>query len=1090
MNHHLFILHKMVAQERRRLLAQTIVLRFSQATSIFLFASTALHLAFWWMPLAALPLVWDILVICYLVSLVGILFDNLLFRPPELIATARLLEQEGAQKIAHPLLSIALELEKEPHTADTVTRVFAMAADQAPLFAHKTNRNNKKPLLLLSAALVVALTALVLLHPRLCTFWHVPFNVYHEGAMTIRPGSLSVPFNASVTCTLQPYGLRLPSSRFTRVTSGTGKTIDTLLRPDSNGIFTVALNNLTASTGYWFSYGAIRSREEKITVVPLPLLYRLLVTIVPPAYTHLPRQELQDGVGDFSAYGGSEVQVSLESSALQQAFVLYGNDSLQLQTNGTSASGSFIFTQSDTYTFLLQDTLGQMSRSLPRYHMNLTPDAPPAVRFIQPGENRACEPSQRETLWVEGADDIGLQELRIFWRSGGAKDSNQMSTDLSKEITGKTVSAQVVWEMQAFNLYPGDTLFYWARGKDGRSPGHAQEATTDTFYFRIPSFREIHEQVLEKEQYAENRISEALAKQREILSDVAQLDRATAEAQKPTWNQQQMAKQIKRAVQAQADSLQKSLASLEENVDKMRNEGKLDDEITKKMAEIQKALQELIAQFGDSLLFKPQQGDEMTMDELRQSIDKLKEMLPELSKQLDNALQYLAQLKNNREFARLAEQAQALAAKQAQLTVQQVAKRSAAKQNSLLQQIRELQEQVQRALGKEAANLPGQTLQKISDEAAAMQQQMEQDRMPSVATQNSMSSNLASLGEQLQSKMSSAMVGKMHKQREQLLDLAHNALDLASWQKEVDRMGHNKSDAAAIAQAESQQALREAIGILKRLADSLSLLPPAVMRELRKKIEETVISSNAARAAMGEMDGSYALRISERALSELAAALIETVAAMDAAGKQDGSSGNGGEGVAALRKLSGKQAAINAATAHMLQQLLQGKKRGMGKVGDGPEGGSESARRAAEQEQRNLAEALRALQEKGGESTDASMKKRLDALEKEARRLTEMLKAPSEEISEQQDRFLAKMLQSALSMHREDEGENERQAKRAETIFNAPVDGLDDSLLSKDDALYRLRSRALQRGTYPLEYRRAINAYFDSLGVMYRSPAK
>lgn len=1087
MNHHLLILHRLVVKERRRLLVRKIAQHFSRATSVFLVVSTVFHLAFSWLPLAVLPLIWDILVICYLIALVGIVVDKVLIRRPGLIATARLLERTAVQKIAHPLLSIALELEKEPHTVDTVGRVFVLAAEQAPLFTNKAERSSRKSYLLLCATFAVAVAALVLLHPRLCTFWRLPFNVYREGNITIRPGSLTVPFGASVTCSLQPEGFRLPSSRFNSVTYGSEKTVDTLLRPDSNGIFTVALDSLTVSQIYRFSYGAKRSREEKITVVPLPLLYRLEVTMVPPAYTHLPVQVLQDGVGDFSAYRGTEVHVSLESSPLLQAFVLYGNDSLLLTVNGNCASGSFVFTQSDTYTFLLRDTLGQVSSSLPLYQMNLISDATPVVRFIQPGENRAFEPSQRETLWVEGVDDIGLQELRLFWRSNAIGDSTLSSMDLSKAITGRTVSVQVVWEMYSFNLYPGDTLFYWARGKDGRSPGNAQVSTTDTFYFRLPSFREIHERVLAKEQYAEDRIGEVRAKQQEIQSDVAQLGRATAVTEKPTWDQRQMVEKVERAVQAQADSLQKSLASLEESAEKMRSEGRLGDEITKKMAEIQKALKELVEQFGDSLLFKPQQSGEMTMDELRQSVDKLKEMLPELSKQLDNTLQYLEQLKKDRELVRLAEQAQVLAAKQALLTVQQPELRSVAKQNSLLQQIRELQEQVQLTLGEEATKLPGQPLQKMSDEAAAMQQQMEQKRMPSVVSQNRMSSSLASLAEQLQLKMRSAMMTKMLAEREQLLDLAYSALDLASWQKEVDRMGHVRGDAAATAQAVSQQALREALGILNRLADTLSMLPPAVMRELRKKIAETVASSNAVLAAMGEMDGSYAMRLSERALSELAAALLGTVAAMDAAGKQDGGSGDGGEGMAALRKLSGKQAAINAATAQMLRKLMQGKKRGMGKAGDGDEGGTgEAARRAAEQEQRKLADALRTLQEKSGGSFEASMKKRLDALEMEARRLAEILKKPSEGITERQDRFLAKMLQSALSLHREDEGKEERQAKSAEIIFSAPVDGPGGSFLSKEDALYRLRSRALQKGTYPQGYRRAINAYFDSLGVMYR----
>ena len=112
------------------------------------------------------------------------------------------------------------------------------------------------------------------------------------------------------------------------------------------------------------------------------------------------------------------------------------------------------------------------------------------------------------------------------------------------------------------------------------------------------------------------------------------------------------------------------------------------------------------------------------------------------------------------------------------------------------------------------------------------------------------------------------------------------------------------------------------------------------------------------------------------------------------------------------------------------------------------------------------------------------MNKRMEELEKEARKIASMLEQPREEITERQDRLLSRMLQTTLSLHRQNEGKEERKSVAAETVFtenkiNPPGENFDDP-----DTFYMLRRRALG-GNFPESYRNAINAYFDSLGVLF-----
>jgi molecular chaperone GrpE (heat shock protein) len=181
--------------------------------------------------------------------------------------------------------------------------------------------------------------------------------------------------------------------------------------------------------------------------------------------------------------------------------------------------------------------------------------------------------------------------------------------------------------------------------------------------------------------------------------------------------------------------------------------------------------------------------------------------------------------------------------------------------------------------------------------------------------------------------------------------------------------------------------------------------------------------------------------------------------------------------------MSGKQAAINAATAQMLRAMLQGKRPGGD--GEGYDGQNETARREAQAAQKALADELKALGEKFGDADGEGMRERVQRLEEEARNLTRMLDQPREEVTERQDRFLARMLQSALSLHREEEGKDDRKSTSAGIIFTKSEGAPPDSLRGGDDSFYTVRRRALIGGSYPPGYRQSINTYFDSLGVLY-----
>jgi hypothetical protein len=97
-----------------------------------------------------------------------------------------------------------------------------------------------------------------------------------------------------------------------------------------------------------------------------------------------------------------------------------------------------------------------------------------------------------------------------------------------------------------------------------------------------------------------------------------------------------------------------------------------------------------------------------------------------------------------------------------------------------------------------------------------------------------------------------------------------------------------------------------------------------------------------------------------------------------------------------------------------------------------------------------------------------------------------MLENPIPQVQERQDRFLARMLQTTVSLHKQDEGKEERKSTSAVTIFNTGPGAaqMQDAALKKADTYYQLRMHAMD-GNFPESYRSRVQAYFDSLGVLF-----
>jgi hypothetical protein len=1070
----------------------------------YLVISAALGIAFSAFPWTLLPVAWLAVSVLSIITLLAGLAATAV-RRPTLVQTASIIENKS--DIKHPALSLALELSQQNDVggSEPLKEVaYQRAADQLEAMNKVRFSFVNKYILATAAVLLIVNAAIVTVSPnKLTNYLSLPFAMIAGEQARVAPGSITVPVNSSVTLTLSGAARHFPTARLETWPLNGQNRGRHFLRADSAGEFSFSVDNIKESFVYQFSLSS-HLRPETVTVAQPPLLRSLHVSLAPPRYTRLPRRDLPAGQGNIAAYAGTNVSIKLESGALRNAgVVINDNDTIPLDTEGRAAAGSFSVQKSGEYTFFLTDTLGQSSDSLPRFAISVLPDEMPAARILKPGANKILSAAQVETLWVEGVDDFGISEMELKWRrSGELADGPPQHHDLSEKGNPPLIRKPVVWNIRELALYPGDTLYYWLRVRDNKPFGRVQAASSDTFWFRMPSFEEIHQSIAQKEQYAQDKLGEVRRRQDNISSAVDKLIKSATGSKELSWDQKRVVDDVKQQIKAQADSLQKAFEALEEGIETLREDGKLDDELFSKMEQIQKSIEDLMKEFGENL-FKLNTDHQLSMSDMRQAATKLKDMLPELSERLDQTLAFLEKIRQEKELADLALRAENLSSEQAELAAADDSPLNDKRQQDLLDRIDNFNKDVQEFFKQQNAQTPqsSQQVQRLSNQ---MKQQGKsgdnQNSKDGKDSKNAMTRELLSLSEQLKSNLSVNMMAKMEEDRNRILRMAHDALTLEEWQQLIRFQALGTADDRGVASA--QQALGNAIRMSLAKADSLSMIDSDMMRQIVRAYRNASSKSAAVIGTLDRTDGTRQMEQSSQALRELANLLL-SITGDDQDG---GGSGGAGSMMSGLRRASGRQAALNSMMGDLLQSMLggqrpqgqgRGQQQGQGEGQQSGEGGRQDGgrsaggggegesieRKQAREAQEAIAEELKRLADTYGKDAGKNMEDRVRELEQEARKLAQLLENPPADIIDQQDRFLSRMLQSTLSLNRKDEGKEERKGTVSETLFSNTSAPSQQGMSSRADSFHLLRKRAFE-DNFPEEYRSAIREYFDALGEM------
>lgn len=1082
MNNNFDIVYRFARKLQKRVVTQRIVFFYLLSLSLFFVFTCVVNTLFFFSPLLILPFIWDcgFLVLC--TTLLSMTLYHSFFKRPNLNEV--LSELELKNKLPHPVTAISLEFAKEPKSTFT-EQVFSTAAAQVTILEKSFPpiiKNNRATLTILLTSILMLST--LFLPSTAVRYWNFPLLTMNRlPHAEIYPGTITVPKSKHLILKFAPSGRSIPSCRLILKSLNNNIDHQYLLQPDSLNQFPFNINHVDRSLIYQFFIGNKAFKPDTITVMPPPSLFSLKVSIKSPLYTGGKIKKFFDGQGDFNAYAGSEITLEVQSNPLKKASVIFNNDTIPMSLKSDTAFSVFPICKQGTYTFSLTDTFNQVNDSLPRYDITIIPDELPIVQIVTPGYNKDLTPALLEPLRIEALDDFGLSSVILHWYKSSESDTTY-SMNISVGTPAPSFVKELDWNLSSSHLYPGDTAYYWVNVTDNYpfSPRHM--SNSDTFWFRIPGFDEILKSITDKENQAESTIENVRENQKELEKVTDELTASEGTDKEMSWESKQKIEKLKEGLKSQTDSLKRALETLDKSAEQLKNTGSLGEELAQKMNQVQKMIENLIKQYGDSLFSDLNKPQDISMEEMKKAIANIKEMLPELSERLDNTLKFLEALKQDRQIASIAMKAENLAREQTELSKENNSKNSREAQNDLLQKLSDLQKSFKSDLNDTQNRAVKETNNVLDSLKKKMRSSLQDSQLPEKESMNSMGETLLSLSEELQQMTSNSQMVKMEKERDVILEMANDIITLSDWQTQIlaspDEEINNKENAIL------QQTIKDALKKVIRRTDSLTLIPPQIMQQLREHVRLSEDAIQQVLKSFDQIDNKSTMKQSSNSLQSLANTLLSTVSTQGQ--QQNGNSGSGGGMMSGLRKLSQQQAGVNAATSALLQALMNGLKGNQpGQQGQSTEGNgaTEKMRQEAQEAQRKIADELDKLIKKYGKSGyDESATKRLDELSKEAHRLTEMLTKPRTDVRDKQNQFLTRMLQSTLSMNKRNETKEDRKSEMSKTIFSGKSVIHSGNEMLGPDAFYMLKRKALQ-GIFPENYRSAINSYFDSLGVIY-----
>ncbi|UCD78347.1 MAG: DUF4175 family protein [Desulfobacterales bacterium] len=250
---------------------------------------------------------------------------------------------------------------------------------------------------------------------------------------------------------------RVPDEVALNLWQENGESIRLGMTDEGGGHFSHRIPSAQRSFRYQVVSGRTRSAEYVVSVVEAPDIGKLVLTLIPPAYTRLPKDvKIQ---GHIEALKGTIVNLAAwTTKPVTEAKLILNNKTHQvLALEGDRLTGNLLVLHPGTYSISVKDALGFENPNPVPYSIHLIPDKYPEAQIVSPPGDVVIAGRESLPLVYEGKDDFGLTSIRLIYQVRGKERIITLQNPEERRSVGPE---RFRWDLSRLALIPGDRVAY------------------------------------------------------------------------------------------------------------------------------------------------------------------------------------------------------------------------------------------------------------------------------------------------------------------------------------------------------------------------------------------------------------------------------------------------------------------------------------------------------------------------------------------------------------------------------------------------------------------------------------------------------
>jgi hypothetical protein len=304
-------------------------------------------------------------------------------------------------------------------------------------------------------------------------------------SIKVRPGTARVPKGSDQDIIATLVNFDAPQANvFARPLGSKNDWQAQLMEPaKAKSDFRYSVFNIQDSMEYFVESNNVRSEVFKLTVVDLPYVKQLDLTLTFPQFSNLPAKTIEDG-GDIAALKGTVARITAHLTGKVRAarIVFPDGKKTEMRLSDKDFVGELTVAGDTTYYIELVSLDGESYRGSNEYDISVLEDQPPVISFDRPGRDKKATNLEEVFTQARAEDDYGVVSMDLHFAVNGGEEKRVNLQQLSRE-SARSLTGTYTFFLEEYNLKPGDFISYYAKARDA-----SNETTSDIYFIEVKPF--------------------------------------------------------------------------------------------------------------------------------------------------------------------------------------------------------------------------------------------------------------------------------------------------------------------------------------------------------------------------------------------------------------------------------------------------------------------------------------------------------------------------------------------------------------------------------------------------------------------------